>query len=484
MIELFPTPQIFIQIGPLSLHWYAITTALGAITLYLLSIKDLIKLGYDKNIIDDLCMSMFLFGYIGARLWYCTFSHIEYYLSNPINILKIYDGGLAIQGGILAASICGLYYCFKYKLSFLRMSDIILPNLLIGQAIGRIGNFINQEAYGSIVDESFFQYFPTFIKDNMFINNAYRMPTFLMEGIGNIIGFIIIIFIYKKYNNIKRGDLSYAYLLWYGLIRFFVEHYRSDSLMIYNIKTAQLLSIIFILIGFIGTIGLFRKLIKKDKPLILFDLDGTILDTNDAIVESYQYLFNKYESKYKFEDIKKDIIGPPLYETLPIYFPNNDIESLIKEYKEINYKLHDTKVKLIPNTKEILEYLHTNNYQLGIVSSKLNQGIIYGLNKFDINKYFSIIIGIDDIDKPKPNKQPIVKACKDHKYGIDNTIYIGDSPTDIMAAKNAGVYSIGFIYDLNRKDQLINSQPNQLIENLLDIKNILNKEITWTYNMM
>ena len=140
------------------------------------------------------------------------------------------------------------------------MFDIIVVGLIIGQAIGRWGNFFNQEAYGAITTLSALQNLnlPKFIIDGMYILGEYRQPTFFYESIGCLFGFLAML-ILRSSKYLKRGTLTAFYLIWYGILRFLIEGLRSDSLMLGPIKVAQLVSLIFVIIGIVITIINLRK---------------------------------------------------------------------------------------------------------------------------------------------------------------------------------------------------------------------------------
>ena len=143
-----------------------------------------------------------------------------------------------------------IIYCKKNKINIMLLLDIIVIGLIIAQAIGRWGNFFNQEAFGRITSFENLQKLklPNFIIDGMFINGYYREPTFLLESLFSSVGFIILI-ILRKIKKLKVGQLSSFYLIWYGIIRFIIESLRSDSLMLFNFKVAQLVSLLFIFAG-------------------------------------------------------------------------------------------------------------------------------------------------------------------------------------------------------------------------------------------
>ena len=156
----------------------------------------------------------------------------------------------SILGGLIAGLITATFYCRKYKYKVFKMLDIIVVGLILGQAIGRWGNFFNQEAYGPITTLAHLNKIgvPDFITEGMFIDGAYRVPTFLYESILSLTGFIMLLMI-RRYKYLKVGYLSGLYLIWYSIGRFFIEGMRTDSLMLGNIKVAQLVSIICIISG-------------------------------------------------------------------------------------------------------------------------------------------------------------------------------------------------------------------------------------------
>ena len=151
-----------------------------------------------------------IFGILGARTYYVLFN-LDYYLSNPLEIIQIWKGGLAIHGGILAGLMVIIYYSKKQKLKLPLLTDIIVPGLIIGQAIGRWGNFFNQEAFGRIVKLSTLEnmYLPKFIIEGMHINGFYREPTFLYESVMSLIGFIVLMIVRKNKKIIVIGIIIF-----------------------------------------------------------------------------------------------------------------------------------------------------------------------------------------------------------------------------------------------------------------------------------
>ena len=179
--------RILFSIGKFNIYWYSFFIVIGVVIGYILIRRDAKKQNININFIDNLIFYMLIIGIIGARLYYVVFNYQEF--TSFIDIFKIYNGGLAIYGGVIFGISFIFYYCKKNKVNFLQILDLIVPSLILAQAIGRWGNFFNQEAYGNIVSLEYLQclHLPSFIIDNMYINGAYHHPTFLYESIGLII---------------------------------------------------------------------------------------------------------------------------------------------------------------------------------------------------------------------------------------------------------------------------------------------------------
>ncbi len=485
----FPDRTTFLSIGSVSIQWYALLMLSGVLLVTYVSYKQMKKANYSFEIAEDLMIGCFIAGILGARLWYCAFYDLEYYLADPIRILQIYNGGLAIQGGLFTGALYGWWYTKKHKINFFRLADMIVPHMLLAQAIGRWGNFMNQEAHGDVVSEAYFNNFPNFIKEGMYIQGQYFEPTFLYESVLNIIGFLLFVFVIRKLNEkyhfLKRGDGVYFYLVWYGCSRYLVEGLRTDSLMLGDFRMAQLTSIAFVVVGVAGFLGVFRKIFKDPKPVVLFDLDGTLLNTEPAIIETYRHLFKKYKTEEEFtKEIQVEILGPTLKEMFEKYFPEQDTEKLIKEYKEYNFKIHPEQVTMMDNAKETLETLVSEGYKVGIVSSKFSDGIQVGLKLHNLTEYFESIIGLDNVKQGKPDPEGIVMACAQMNRGYDDCIYIGDSETDMQAAHRAGVYSVGYLFNKDKEGALRAENPNKIITDLSEVVELVKENHSWTYNLM
>lgn len=485
MIKFFPDATTVISVGPLTVTWYALLIMTGAMIAYAISKRNLKKVGYNEDIVDDIFVGVLIFGFLGARLWYVLFYDLASYLKDPIRIFAITEGGLAIQGGLLAGVLFGYIYAKRKNINFIQIMDLIVPNVLIAQALGRWGNFVNQEAYGGVVSESFFNGFPVWIKEMMFINGNYHHPTFLYESVANIIGWILIVLVLKRFSRVKRGDLTFAYMMWYGVTRFFIEGLRTDSLYFFNIRIAQLISVIFLVVGLVGYLGGFKRFMKSEKPVILWDFDGTLADTRSAIIESFVHVFKTHKPEVELTDeLLASFMGPSLEDTFEKHFPDFDQEMLLSQYREFNLKLHDTHVTAVPNALNVLQTLKDLGYVQAIVSNKNTEVVELGIDTLKMRDYFDVVVGRDQFKESKPAPDGINKALELLFRDRSQVVMIGDSVADVESGKRAGSFTIGFLFDKIREDELRNSNPNRLITDLNEVLEILKEEHEWTTTMM
>lgn len=243
----------------LDVRWYGILISSGmllGIIIAQYSCK-LREVNYD-DLLNVILISLPL-SILGARLYYVAFE-FQYYKNNLADILNIRQGGLAIHGGIIAAVIIALIYSRYKKLNFLKLADVAAPSIILAQALGRWGNFFNQEAHGGPVSYEFIKAFPIFIQKGMYIDGIYYHPTFLYESIWNIIIFIILVGILRKSKRI--GVVFFTYIGLYSIGRVFIEGLRTDSLMLGPIRVAQLISLMGVITWIIFLI---LTIMKKNK---------------------------------------------------------------------------------------------------------------------------------------------------------------------------------------------------------------------------
>lgn len=244
-----PDPFL-VDFGFLKIRWYGALIALAILLGTFLALKEVRK----KNIDEDQFMNALLVSipsaFIGARLYYVAFNW-DYYRLYPAEIPAVWHGGLAIHGGIIGAFLSAWIVLKYYRIEFLQVADLAAPSLILGQAIGRWGNYFNQEAYGYEAD-------PSQIPWAMWIDGAYRHPTFLYESIWNLVIFALLIFVREKYKP-RDGFIISLYLIAYSTGRFFIEGFRTDSLMLGPLRMAQLSSLIFIFLGLVLLIWTKKK---------------------------------------------------------------------------------------------------------------------------------------------------------------------------------------------------------------------------------
>jgi phosphatidylglycerol:prolipoprotein diacylglycerol transferase len=243
---------VAIQLGPLAVHWYGLILGTGVLVGLLLAMKETKRIGHNPDIFLDLVMFGVPISILFARLYYVTFEW-DYYQDHPAEILAVWKGGLAIHGALIGAILTGIVFSRYKKISFWTLADIAAPSLILAQAIGRWGNFINQEAHGGPTTLAFLQSLnlPEFIINQMYINGTYYHPTFLYESLWNVAGFIVLILI-RKYLPIRRGELFLSYLIWYSIGRFFIEGMRTDSLMLTEtLRIAQVIGVVIIAVSII-----------------------------------------------------------------------------------------------------------------------------------------------------------------------------------------------------------------------------------------
>ena len=279
-------PQGF-QIGPLTIRYYALIILAGALLGAWLASVEAKRRGKDGNLVWDILPWLLVDGIIGARLWHVftpSASNVamglttKYYLTHPLQILMIWNGGLGIPGAVIGGALALWIYCRATKQKFLEWADIIAPGLLIGQAIGRWGNFINQELYGS----------PSNLPWAITIDPRYRLPgfetvakyhpLFLYESVLNLLAAGILLYVGRKYKNkLYRGDIFLLYLVLYPVIRFALEYLRLDPSPVAGININQ--TVMGIVAVFSITILIIRHTIRRPKDVQELETEG--IDISD-----------------------------------------------------------------------------------------------------------------------------------------------------------------------------------------------------------
>ncbi|QBP18812.1 prolipoprotein diacylglyceryl transferase [Acetilactobacillus jinshanensis] len=250
--ELALNPIAF-NLGPIQVHWYGIFIASAVLIAVILSAHEAQRRHIDPENIYDLIIYALPIAIVSARIYYVFFQW-GYYRNHLNQIIAIWDGGIAIYGALIGAAITVYCFCRHRHISVWTMLDIVAPTVIMGQAIGRWGNFMNQEAFGQVTSLAFLKHLhlPAWLIQQMYIQGAFRQPTFLYESIWDALGFVLLMSLRHVPKLFKRGEVVLCYVAWYAFGRFFTEGMRTDSLMLGNIRFSQMLSVIF----FIGAIAL------------------------------------------------------------------------------------------------------------------------------------------------------------------------------------------------------------------------------------
>jgi phosphatidylglycerol:prolipoprotein diacylglycerol transferase len=241
---------IALSLGPIQIHWYGVIMGLAFFLGTYLARYNLRRAGYDPEHMLNMVVLIIPAAILCARAYYVMFEW-EHYKDNLWDVFAVWKGGLAIHGGLIGGLLAGTWYVRKHGLPFLLMGDVIMPSVILGQAIGRWGNFINQEAHGGPVSAEFMSHFPAFIREQMFIDGQYYHPTFLYESLWNLLVFAILMIMLYRFKRFD-GQVLFSYMILYSLGRFFIEGMRTDSLMIGNtLRVAQLVSLSLIVLGIV-----------------------------------------------------------------------------------------------------------------------------------------------------------------------------------------------------------------------------------------
>ncbi|MCB5222124.1 prolipoprotein diacylglyceryl transferase [Lactiplantibacillus pentosus] len=245
---------IALRLGPIQVHWYGVIIASAVVIAVALAVREGQKRGIRPDDIYDMILWALPFTLIAARTYYVIFQW-SYYSQYPSEIIRIWDGGIAIYGGLIGAGIVVVLFCRSRFIPTWLMLDVAAPTVIMGQGIGRWGNFMNQEAFGRVTSLSFLQglHLPEWLINQMYIQGAYRQPTFLYESVWDLLGFVMLMVTRHRTNWYKQGEVFLTYVAWYAFGRFFTEGMRTDSLMLFNvIRVSQALSVVL----FFGSIGL------------------------------------------------------------------------------------------------------------------------------------------------------------------------------------------------------------------------------------
>ena len=254
-----PGPILF-ELGPFAIRWYGLLIASAVLIGVSLS-QDLAKRrNVNPDLLGDLAIWLVLSAIPAARLYYVLFEW-EQYSKRPDQIIAIWNGGIAIHGAIIGGTLAALIFARLKKVSIWQLADLVVPSLILGQAIGRWGNFFNSEAFGRPTNLPWKLYIPPQQRPLEFINFEYFHPTFLYESLWNLMVFGILMTLFfrdlKKRSHLKVGMLALIYMVAYSAGRVWIEGFRTDSLMIGPLRIAQIVSLSAIALGLLGLVWLY-----------------------------------------------------------------------------------------------------------------------------------------------------------------------------------------------------------------------------------
>lgn len=264
----FASPgPILIEIGPLTIRWYGLLIAIAVLIGITLSQYLAERRNVNPEFLADLAIWLVVAAIPSARLYYVLFEW-QSYAQNPGDIVAIWKGGIAIHGAILGGTLATLIFCRLKQVSFWQMADLVAPSLILGQAIGRWGNFFNSEAFGRPTDVPWKLYIPPVNRPPGYEIYDYFHPTFLYESLWNLMVFGILITLFfrglRSKSKLKVGTLFLVYMVGYSAGRFWIEGLRMDSLMLGPLRIAQIVSLVGIFLGGAGLTWLY--LLRRRLP--------------------------------------------------------------------------------------------------------------------------------------------------------------------------------------------------------------------------
>lgn len=407
------------------------------------------KHGYPLDSTLELLALVVVGGILFGRIIYVMENWNEYSKYIPY-IFAINDGGFSPLGILIGTCLATFAYGKERSMSALRLSDSLSPIVLLFVTL-------------------------------LLIPTALNYPKMWFFVVINLLGFLGIWFEVRKYRNEKRrGEPTIVTFLWFGI------SILGQVLMKVDPTASTTLGSSFVSFG-IG-LGFYIYILRRKpkKPVILFDLDGTLMDSRRMVLLCFAYLYKKYSHiKHFTPEVQRSVFGPSLLEIMPRLFPDQDPQLMVDEYRKYQSSFSWSKdVSLFPSTKQVLEHLWMNEYKLGIVSSRMTESCESWIRQLRLSNYFGVIIGRDQVKVPKPSPEGILYACKRLKTGHDDCIYIGDNPTDIMAAKAAGCYAIAFASNQDKLPKIKQCKPNAIISSMSDLLLILENHHSWTYERM
>ena len=270
MFDIPPDP-VFLQLGPITIGWYGLCYAIGLAVAYVVLVRLARAAGEDPDVVGNGIIIVSIAALVGGRLYH-VIDQWALYANDPLKIILPPYSGLGVYGGIVTGTLAGWWYARRRGVSFARWADIVAPALFVMQAIGRWGNYFNQELYGPPTDASW----------GIPIDCAHRLaayscdvlpettrfhPLFLYESVSGLVGAAVLVFLgYRLRSWLRPGDLLLVFFIWYGGTRFALETLREDNWTFFGVPVAQIVSIAFIAVGVVGLVLRHRANRMGDRP--------------------------------------------------------------------------------------------------------------------------------------------------------------------------------------------------------------------------
>ncbi|MBP2001404.1 pyrophosphatase PpaX [Paenibacillus shirakamiensis] len=210
---------------------------------------------------------------------------------------------------------------------------------------------------------------------------------------------------------------------------------------------------------------------------ILFDLDGTIIDTNELIISSFQHILQPHVQQPFTKEQIIPHMGMTLQQQLQQFSGRSDVEDLVTEYRSYSSSRHDDMVQPFPHVEEVMATLYQKGYTLGVVTTKMKASSLMVLEMFGLLKYLKEVVTLDDVNHPKPHPEPVLTAVQRLGVKASTTLMIGDSPADLQSARAAGVQSAAVAWSLKGADVLKKYEPNYILSDMKDLYHVLGLEI-------
>ncbi len=268
MLLAFQSPgPIMLELGPLTIRWYGFLIACAVVIGVTLAQWLAQRRNLDPDLVGDMVIWLVIGAIPGARLYYVAFEW-QNYASRPLDIFAIWQGGIAIHGAIIGGTLAAILFARSQQVSFWQLIDVIAPSLILGQGIGRWGNFFNSEAFGRPTDLPWKLFIPLRNRPPQWSSFEYFHPTFLYESLWNLGVFVVLLSLFfwglRHPGALKVGTLIFAYLILYSMGRFWIEGLRTDSLMFGPLRIAQIISLAQIALGAWGLVWIYR--LKRSLP--------------------------------------------------------------------------------------------------------------------------------------------------------------------------------------------------------------------------